>query len=93
MISEEFDIKEITNKNYQQGLLKKINDLYITEEEIYKLGLYNISVNNIKNLKELMVILRSRLDEIDEDDIDMYEELSSLYDIFSERDYYINSNK
>ncbi|MBO4245826.1 MAG: hypothetical protein J5892_03720 [Bacilli bacterium] len=93
MISDEFDISDFKNKNYQDGLLKKVNNLYITNEEIATLEKYNVDVFQVKDFKELLAILRNILDNTIEEDEDIIDELNDLYELFSERDYYLNTNK
>ena len=91
MISDDFDISEFSEKDYKNDLLTKINNLYLTKNEIAKLEYYHIDVYQVKNFKELLATIRHLLDEMDEDDED--DELVNLYEIFSERDYYFNTNK
>ena len=93
MISDEFDISDFKNKNYQDGLLKKINNLYITNNEIAVLEKYQIDVFQVKDFKELLAIIRNILDNTFEEDEDIIDELNDLYELFSERDYYLNTNK
>lgn len=91
MISDEFDVSEYQEKDYSNELLTKINNLYITKNEISKLEYYHIDVYQVKDFKELLATIRYLLDELDEEDED--DELVNLYEIFSERDYYFNTNK
>ena len=91
MISDEFDVSEFSEKDYSKELLTKINNLYITKNEISKLEYYHIDVYQVKDFKELLATIRHLLDELDEEDED--DELVNLYETFSERDYYFNTNK
>ena len=93
MISEEYDVSKYTDVDYNKGLLKRINGLFITENEIAVLEKYSINVNNIKDFKEMLAIIRNLLDQIDEEDEETFDELNYLYDTFSERDYYFNTHK
>ena len=93
MISEDFDISELKNTNYEKGLLKRINKLFITDNEIATLEKYHINVNDVKDFKEMLAIIRHLLDQVEDDDDETLDELNYLYDTFSERDYYFNTNK
>lgn len=93
MISDDYNIDELLNTNLDSKLLKKVNKCLVTEEEINKLKTYGIEISQYSDLKEVMIIINNILNDIDEDDIDSYEELSSLYDIFNERYYYQSINK
>ena len=93
MISDEFDVSEYQEKDYSNELLTKINNLYITKNEISKLEYYHIDVYQVKDFKELLATIRHLLDELDEEDEDDDNELEYLYEVFSERDYYFNTNK
>lgn len=93
MISEEFDVSKYTDVDYKKGLLKRVNGLFITEDEIANLEKYGISVNNVKDFKEMLAIIRNLLEQIDEEDEETFDELNDLYDTFSERDYYFNTHK
>lgn len=93
MISDDYNIDELLNTNLDSKLLKKVNKCLVTEDEIYKLKTYGIEISQYSDLKEVMIIINNILNDIDEDDIDSYEELSSLYDIFNERYYYQSINK
>lgn len=93
MISDDYNIDELLNTNLDSKLLKKVNKCLVTEDEINKLKMYGIEISQYSDLKEVMIIINNILNDIDEDDIDSYEELSSLYDIFNERYYYQSINK
>lgn len=93
MISDDYNIDELLNTNLDSKLLKKVNKCLVTEDEINKLKTYGIEISQYSDLKEVMIIINNILNDIDEDDIDSYEELSSLYDIFNERYYYQSINK
>jgi len=93
MISEEFDVSKYTDKDYQAGLLKRVNGLFLTEDEINTLDKYDINVRLIKDFKELLTVIRNLINNLDEEDDEIYDELNDLYETFSERDYYFNTHK
>ncbi len=86
------EIKNLINKDYQKGLLKKINNILITEDEIAILKRNNIDIYGVCNMAELLVILNNIINDLDEYEED-FDELVVLYDTLRERNYYFNTNK
>ena len=74
-------------------MLKKVNNkIILTEEEINILNKYNITVNNMTSLDELLFMIDKKLNEfeLDEDEID---ELDLVSKSIAERKYYNYTNE
>ncbi|MBQ3021539.1 MAG: hypothetical protein IJD92_04890 [Bacilli bacterium] len=84
------EIKNILNNiDFDNNKLIKINDnLYLTNNQIDTLKRYNIDYKTSNSLRDLMIKIEDILDY--EDD---YEELETLLDNLSERNYYENTKK
>ena len=77
--------KEFAN---DEMFLKKIGNIYISQEQIDILEKYNININEFKNVKELIFTLEQILNN----NSDM-EDLEWVSSILSEYNYYANTNK
>ena len=77
--------KEFAN---DEMFLKKIGNIYISQEQIDILEKYNININEFKNVKELIFTLEQILNN----NSDM-EDLEWVSSMLSEYNYYANTNK
>lgn len=76
------------NSNYQKRLLTKVNNnLFLSQEEIEILELYQIPYQSCNSLKELILLIEEIIEEYE------IEELDNLCLGLSERDYYFYTNK
>lgn len=66
---------------------KQKNGLYLSEEEIEILKMYDIDYLNTKSLADLIYYVEEAYDETNDD------VLANLLDVLSERNYYQNTNK
>lgn len=83
------EIKKILNEiDFNNNKLQKINDnLYLTKNQIDILKRYNINYEISNSLRDLMLKIEEILYYED------IEELESLLNSLSERNYYENTNK
>lgn len=63
------------------------NGLYLSEEEIEILKMYDIDYLNTRSLADLIYLIEEAYEDCD-DDI-----LANLLDVLAERNYYENTNK
>ena len=79
---------EILLKQIEDNKLIKVNNnLYLTKNQIELLDLYKIDYKKSTSIRDLMLKIE---DIIDYEEID---ELETLLDALSERNYYENTNK
>ena len=72
----------------EDDFLKKINNIYISQNEINILERYGININNYNNVKELLYDIESYLN-----DAGSFEDLEWLSEKIAEYNYYANTNK
>ena len=68
--------------------LKKVNEIYISEEHINILNKYGINVEDYKNVNELIYFIESYLNNSEQLD-----DLEWVSESLSEYNYYANTNK
>lgn len=83
------EIKKILNNiDFENNKLIKINNsLYLTNNQIEILRRYNIDFETANSLRDLMIKIENILDYED------IEELETLLNNLTERNYYENTNK
>ena len=72
----------------EDNFLNKINNIYISKNEIKILEKYGININNCKNIDELLYYIESYLNNIG-----AVEDLEWVSEKVSEYNYYVNTNK
>ncbi len=72
----------------ESDFLKKVNDIYITENQVKILEKYGIDVNQYHNINELIYYIESILNSGDSMD-----DLEWVSENLSEYNYYANTNK
>ena len=87
-IPDSYVKKVISETNYQNKLLKKVNDnLFLSQSEIELLELYHIPYSTCTSIKDLIFLIEEEME------YDCPEELEMLSQNLSERDYYFYTNK
>ena len=84
--SEEID-KLIDLENVSNNFIHKVNDCYLTLNEIEILKKYNINYNSCRDNRELLYLIEQAL-QVNESN-----ELEWLSNSLAERNYYIYTNK
>ena len=84
----EYNIDEIVNEiDFEGNMHKKINNLYLTQNQIDVLTRYNIEYQKCASMNELLYYIDECLDE------DESEELERVSLEIAEANYYMNTNK
>lgn len=92
MEKENFEdyIKNISNNiDFNENMLKKINNMYLSSKEIDILNKYSIKYNTCFCYNELLFKIQDSLDEF----YDIAEDLDIVAENIAERNYYSNTNK
>lgn len=92
MEKENFEdyIKNISNNiDFNENMLKKINNMYLSSKEIDILNKYSIKYNTCFSYNELLFKIQDSLDEF----YDIAEDLDIVAENIAERNYYSNTNK
>lgn len=85
----DFDIDSIvSNLDFKSNSLNNVNGLLLTNKEIEVLNRYEINYKSCITLKEVIRKIEDLIEEVDD-----IEELDSISQSISERDYYQNTNK
>lgn len=84
----DYNIDEIVNKiDFEGNMHKKINNLYLTDNQIEILNRYNIDYKKCTSMNELLYYIDECL-ELEESD-----ELEKISLEIAEANYYMNTNK
>lgn len=75
----------VANEN---DFLKKVNNIYISQNEINILEKYGININEYNNVKELLYDIESYLNNVGS-----FADLEWLSEKIAEYNYYTNTNK
>ena len=85
------EIENIINKTITDNKLNKINNIYLSNKQIYILEKYKIDYKNIRDIKQLIFFIEEYINEkYFEEDL---EDLENLSLELSEFNYYYNTNK
>ena len=74
-------------------LIKVGNKLEITKKQFNILNKYNIKYNNNSDISDIIFLIETFLNTIEDITDDEYDELSTISEELSERNYYNNTNK
>lgn len=88
MIKNDFDLDKVfDNIDFEGNMHKKINNVYLSNNQISILDRYEIDYKNCLDVKELMYKIEMVLDECEDEDLE-----NALNEI-AEFNYYHNTNK
>ena len=88
MIKNDFDLDKVfDNIDFEGNMHKKINNVYLSNNQISILDRYEINYKNCLDVKELMYKIEMVLDECEDEDLE-----NALNEI-AEFNYYHNTNK
>ena len=73
----------------EKNFMKRHNNIYISDEQIEILKMYDINIDKYVNLNELIYDIEDRLN----DSYEILEDLEWVSQTLSEYNYYINTNK
>ena len=87
----EYDIdKLVSEMDFNSNQLQRVNShILLTNHEIEVLNRYHIEYQNCKSLKEIIWEIENQIEDMDI----VEEDLDSISQTISERDYYQNTNK
>ena len=72
----------------ENDFLQKVNNIYISKNEIDILNKYGININNYRNIEELLYSIEDCLNNIGS-----FDDLEWVSEKIAEYNYYINTNK
>ena len=85
------EVENIVNKTIEDNKLNKINNIYLSNKQIYILEKYKIDYKNVRDIKQLIFFIEEYINEnyFEEE----FEDLENLSLELSEFNYYYNTNK
>ncbi len=85
------EVENIVNKTIEDNKLNKINNIYLSNKQIYILEKYKIDYKNVRDIKQLIFFIEEYINEnYFEEEL---EDLENLSLELSEFNYYYNTNK